>query len=1163
MGAYECRGPSLPNRTSCNEFKSFFEENLLINIPTIGANFTWTNRRLRAANTERRLDRAICNEDWINNLSQVSCCYLPRLASDHHPLMLNLSNVNSFRPSSFRFHKMWLQNKDYKRLVSHTWHSRVLGCHMYILSQKLTILKQELKYWNKTVFGNIHHKVILAKNNVEHIQNCIRDSDPSTDLYQQEDLAQSELLKALVIEEIFWKEKARINWHNYGDKNTAYFHKMAKIKHVTKAMSLIKSGDELLTNHDAKASHVLDYYTNLFASPNFVTSNNLIQEVISSLVNEADNLMISSIPTDVEIKSVVFYMNEDSALGPDGYGGSFYTNVWDIISLDGAERIEDFRPIALANFQVKIITKVLASRLFIVAPKIISSSQRGFIKGRSIKDCICIASEAVNMLDHKTFGGNIAIKLDIKKAFDTLEWNFLLQTLQAFGFNQTFINWISLIIHSAKLSITVNGHNIGFINCYRGVRQGDPLSPILFCLTEEVLSRGITKLVMDNKLSTIIGPKNLHSPSHVLFADDILIFCKGTKRNLTCLKKLVMDYAMASGQQINVSKSRFYTSITNHIRIASNSTTLGFVQGNLPFIYLGIPLFKGKPKKLHLQPIADRIINKLSNWKGASLSLMGRVELVDNCVRNFIWSGDIGVKKLVTVAWHKVCSYMDEGGLGIKSFKCLKKAALLKLTWYLKTSNLEWAIFFILKFNCKSYITPKYSKSSIWPGIRENWLQANLNSIWLVGDGLSVNFWRDNWLGEPLVDTLNIHRDIHDNLQGFIANYTMDSKTIILGELNRNFSSLSNDIAAYKRHDGQDKLVWMPTMDGSMTSRDSFEFVHKVGDKLSWCKHIWSFSIPPSKSFTVWRLFHRKMPTDDHLQKRGCMLASKCNLCNCNVETEDHLFFDCSAAKGIWNWFSATFSIQINSSSIQSIIKDCVAIKGSQFKEASLACAVHNINTIWFCRNQNRFDDKLISTSQAISRIKRETSYSGSYPSATMASGGLQELQTLKFFNIPLKLSKAPTYIEILWKPPHWNWIKVNTDGAAHGHPGPAGGGGIFRDSKAGFIYAFANFLNVQHAIYAELHSAMHAVDIAFRKDWLNLWLESDSMLVLDIFSGNSNAPWKLSNDWQICKSQISQMNFKISHIFREGNTCADKLASFGISSQTNSIWNSTPTIII
>ncbi|XP_019465442.1 PREDICTED: uncharacterized protein LOC109363643 [Lupinus angustifolius] len=927
---------------------------------------------------------------------------------------------------------------------------------MYVLAQNLKILKKELRSWNKTVFGNIHHNVTLAKNNVEAIQNCIRDSGPSQDLYQQDELTQSELLKAMAIEEIFWKENARINWHIHGDKNTAYFHKIAKIKHVTKVMTMLKSGEELLTDHDAITSHVLDYYTNLFASPNLVSSNNLIHEVIHSLLTEADNLMISSIPSDMEIKGAVFDINEDSAPSPDGYGGSFYiffgiSSVW----MSGAERIEDYRPIALANFQFKIITKVSSSRLSVVAPKIVSSSQKGFIKGRSIKDCICIAYEAVNMLDHKTFRGNIAIKLDIKKDSDTLELTFLMQT---------------------------------------GVRQGDPLSPILFCLAEEVLNRGISKLVMENKFSTITGPNNLHSPSHVLFADDILIFCKGTKRNLSCLKKIVMDYAMASGQQVNVNKSRFYNSITNHRRITSISSTLGFVQGNLPFNYL-----------------------------------------VDKCVRNFIWSGDIGVKKLVTVACHKCCSQLDEGGLGIKSIKCLNKAALLKLTWDLKTSNLEWTNFFRLKFNCKSYNTPKYSKSSICPGIRENWLQANLNSIWLVGDGLSVNFWRDNWLGEPLVDTLNIPMSIHANIQGSIANFSLNSNTIIPGELNRKFSSVSHDLACYKRHGGHDKLVRMPSIDDFMTSKDSSAFVHKVGKKLSW-----------------------KMPTDDNLQKRGCMLASRCNLCKSNAETDYHLFFQCSVAKMIWNWFTTSISIKINTSSIHSIIKECAAIQGSQLREVSLAYVVHIINTIWYCRNQNRFEDRLITTRQAISKIKRETSFSGSYASAAVASGGFLEFQTLRF-NCSPHYNPAPAIIEVRWLPPPQGWIKVNSDGVAHGHPGHAGGGGIFRDSNRDIWGCFAAYFHIHDSLFAELHAAIMAIQIASLKGWREVWLECDSSLVVEIVKGIKDPPWKLSNYWEHCKMIISSMKLTVSHIFREGNACADILTSFGVNSRTTTWWNSVP----
>lgn len=168
--------------------------------------------------------------------------------------------------------------------------------------------------------------------------------------------------------------------------------------------------------------------------------------------------------------------------------------------------------IALANFQFKVITKVFANRLASIAPKIISPQQRGFIRGRHIQECICITSEAVNLLDYKTFGGNLVLKLDIKKAFDTLDWDFLLQVLQAVGFNSTFYRWITTILNSAKLSFAVNGRSVGFISCKRGVRQGDPLPPLLFFLAEDVLSRGIARLVESGAMATIHGPNRFASP---------------------------------------------------------------------------------------------------------------------------------------------------------------------------------------------------------------------------------------------------------------------------------------------------------------------------------------------------------------------------------------------------------------------------------------------------------------------------------------------------------------------------------------------------------------------------------------------------------------------------------------------------------------------------
>lgn len=268
----------------------------------------------------------------------------------------------------------------------------------------------------------------------------------------------------------------------------------------------------------------------MYASNNSCVDNGLVESVIPSLVFQSDNIMLTNIPTMEEVKNAVFSLDRNSVPGPDGFGGSFYHSYWDIIGADvhnsvlqffkdgwiypnlnsnrvvlipkfvGADRVENFRPIALANFQFKVISKVLADRLAIIMPKIISAEQRGFIRGRHISDCACIDSEEVNMLNNRHFGGNVALKFDIKRAFDTLDWNFLLKILSSFGFDHQFCKWIIVVLHSAKLSVFINGNSVGFFPCKRRVRQGDPLSPLLFCLAEEVLSRGISKLVDSGRL---------------------------------------------------------------------------------------------------------------------------------------------------------------------------------------------------------------------------------------------------------------------------------------------------------------------------------------------------------------------------------------------------------------------------------------------------------------------------------------------------------------------------------------------------------------------------------------------------------------------------------------------------------------------------------------
>ncbi|WJX46320.1 rhamnogalacturonan endolyase [Trifolium repens] len=427
MGAHEHRGRSSPARLPIEEFQSWTNSFNLIHLPTRGAEFTWNNGRGGSRHTERRLDRVVCNQQWIDLCCVSSVSTLTKIRSDHFPLLLDFKFSNTTFASQFKFLKMWSLHPSCRAVVSDSWNSVVVGCPMFMLSEKLKSLKAKLKTWNKDCFGNVHDLVASAELQLHQIQMQIQQHGHSDTL---------------------------------GDRNTKYFHRLAKIKASTKPITSLQVGE---------------------------TESLLTEEVIPSLVTEDINAILTMLPSHSEIKAAVFALNKDSAPGPDGFGAFFYQHFWDIVKDDvinavlefftsgwvlpgfnsniiillpkfpEASSIEQYRPIAMANFKFKIISKILADRLASIMPNIISDEQKGFIHGRDIKDCLCIASEAANFLHNKSFGGNLALKIDIAKAFDTLDWNFLLKVLKSFGFNDVFCNWIHVILKSAFLSVSING----------------------------------------------------------------------------------------------------------------------------------------------------------------------------------------------------------------------------------------------------------------------------------------------------------------------------------------------------------------------------------------------------------------------------------------------------------------------------------------------------------------------------------------------------------------------------------------------------------------------------------------------------------------------------------------------------------------------------------
>ena len=1037
----------------------------------------------------------------------------------------------------------------------------------------------------------------------------------------QQKVIQLQIENLLEQEEIYWIQRGRVNWLKQGDQNTSFFHRSATARRKRNFIKSLKndSGD-LVDDQDQLMSMATSYFDQLFTTEVQEPDPAVFDKISPCITAEMNDLLTATYSRD-EVRKAMFNIGDLKAPGPDGLHAIFYKRFWHIIGEDltdevllavnnkkvpegwndttivlipkveNPESITQFRPISLCNVVYKVISKLIASRLKLLLPDIISPTQSAFIPGRLITDNVLVAYECYHAIKNKKVGkyGTCAVKLDMHKAYDRVEWCFLKKVLIRMGFDTGWIDLIMACVSSVRYQVRFNNVLSDYIHPSRGLRQGDPLSPYLFLLCAEGLT-SLLKFEEDN--GHLLGVKvcrGAPAVSHLLFADDSLILMRADAANASSLRRALDDYCMASGQLVSEAKSSIFFSPCTEVQVrAEVCSILNIMTEAITDKYLGLPPLVGIDRSDCFQHIVDRVCKLLSGWKEKKLSFGGKEVLLKAVIQaipayamsvfklpkqiikgiitamsQFWWGDDDQQKHMHWFAWWKMCVSKKQGGMGFRDLHCFNLAMLAKQCWRLiaDPDSLCASVLRAKYFpsgdllNCQLKKGSSYTWQSIWAGIQT----FKRGHIWRVGDGTQINIWDDPWI--PSSPTRKIMTRRGNTVYTKVSEL-FDPITDSWDEelLRRIFWSTDVERILHiplARTMMGDFMSWHFTKTGTFSVRSCYyvEWEHQHGSKLRrtsafgtssnlpiW-RTVWGLKVPAKIKIHYWRSLLGAIPCNGILANRHMQPSSQCQLCQVECESLRHAFFTCPRVQEIWSLLglgdliSRVCTLEREGGPIlETLLRDRMA-KAPLLPEVDMNDLIASaVWYIWWERRQATHGETVqvpARTAQAISTL------------------------TINYTRAKKTSSRM---IRHGWSKPKENFVKLNVDAAFSFDTGTGGTGAILRDDR-GLFLAASNY-GVPFAVdpaTTEAQALRDGLLLAGQIGCNRIEVNSDCVEVIDVMKEGGNSLGPAAAIYEECTLLCRNFTEVVfSHIPREANMAAHVLASRSEGNQST-VWLDDP----